>query len=149
MKHLISTCIFFLCLAGCDSHDPPVLVGEPFRFDDEHKNAFASKKLAEQGVKFQRDGQGFFYYEPDYHAEVLGVLRSIRTNDTLRESNHESLLLLSDEQRFFFEEELHKAGIPFFTHEDIGDLHLSWSEVYGTKVDQIREEYLIRSVAKD
>lgn len=137
-------CLYALLLvvSACGTQQFEGPAGQPTRlYDAEHQQAFV-EELAKRNIPFFEDEMGLIRFPLRHQAEVFGIEREIVNGGQLSSDALESMVVpttaMLESYRGYFAE----AGIPYSVGSNNGMTSIIWSQVYGSKVDQIRQQVM-------
>lgn len=130
-----------LVVVACtDVELPAGIRGEPFKILDVERHYELSSELDRLNVPFEVDFKGFIHYLQEDEAEILGLKRRLEFGSKLDPNIIESMLLPNIAALNQYSAELSQKKIPHETiSRDDGWYEITWSQIYGPHVDQIRE----------
>lgn len=133
--------IGFLLLVSCaDTELPAGLRSEPFYLVNPEAQNFVLRELAGKGIPHKIDEEGFIHFLLKDQSKVYSIERRALYGDELRDDVWESEIVLGEDSRRAYPKAFAEAGIPHRVHEKDGVMEIEWNQIYGPKVDQLRQE---------
>lgn len=138
--------VIFIMLLGCSKTElPPGPRGDGFILGDRDKQAQVIRVLEDRSIPYKINSRGFVIYMLENEAEVLGIIREIEFSGRLNPNHFESEILFSKEIKSIYVKEFKKSSIPYHIDVMAGDEYIYWSQIYGPKVDRIRQKINLES----
>ena len=126
---------------GCaDSELPAGKLGGGFKLTDLEKHKEAIAALEEREIPYELDERGMALYMLRNQADVHGILRKIHHGEELKGNVWESAVLVDELTREKYEDAFSHAEIPYSISEHEGVTLIEWSQIYGPRVDVIRQK---------
>ena len=144
-------CLLFLVIccftSSCDYRNQHRLPSGPraegFQLSDKSKNAEVLKIMKERGIPYTINSRGLTIYMLNDFAKVEGIIRDVRFDGKLSNSVIESEAIFHKDVKKKLISSLKKAGVPYSLGKNNGVEFVYWMQVYGPKVDIIRQKIKI------
>lgn len=133
--------LLFISSCSKESELPAGLRAGGFKLADPSLQEIVLKQMTELSIPFKVDEKGIAIYMEKDVAEVRGLMRKALYGEELSDKVIESELFMDSEHRQLLISKFDERGIPYKLDSSYGfDEHITWSQLYGPKVDLIIQE---------
>ena len=91
-------------------------------------------------IPYKVEDDGSIWYMQKDKAEVLGIIRKAKYGNTLGEYIFESVVAINELEKQLIISKLDERKIPYRINNYSGSINISYSQLYGPRVDQVMEE---------
>lgn len=140
-KH-IALILVLLLLGSCskESELPAGLRAGGFKLADTSQQEIVLEQMTELSIPFKVNERGFVIYMEKDVAQVRGLMRKAQYGGELTHKITESTSFIDSKHRELLILKFEKQGIPYNLDSYNGYEHITWSQLYGPKVDLIIQE---------
>jgi len=140
LDSIVIFCVLAVLTACTPPELPPGKRGGAFLFVDPEKQEFVLSELERQGVPYKLDEKGMAHYMLKDQSVVHGLKRRAHYGEGLRSDVWESAVLVDGLTRNTYKDAFATAGIPHRIVEQDGVTQIEWNQMYGPRVDQLRQK---------